>query len=264
MITSPVRIAKKTLLGTMLGDSHIAQQNANTMKGRLILTHSARQFQYLLWKMQLLAPLVDDFFVGINDRGKRPSILQAHTFRLRPLYHTHRDFYAQENGRWKKKVRLNVLRRLSPLSLAIWFMDDGHLNGYDNQKDGTIYGLSIATCSYSMEENKIIKEYFNEAWKLDVAINHGRYPYVAMDTENAKKFIELIRPFIHESMQYKINPLLHRAEHWATNDDIVRTLQQCKDLVRNYQAQSKKALSINWAEWVKGERAKQAMQIRLS
>ena len=264
MLTSPIRIAKKVILGTMLGDSHIAQQNQNTVKGRLVLTHSARQFQYLLWKMQLLEPLVDDFFVGISYRQNRPSILQAHTIRLRPLYHVHRDFYAQEDGRWKKKIRLNVLRRLSPLSLAIWYQDDGHLNGYDNHKDGTIYGLSIATCSYSMEENKIIQKYFDEAWKINVAINHGRYPYIAMDTENAKKFIELIHPFVHPTMEYKINPLLHRAEHWATNDDIVRTLQQCKDLVRNYQAQSNKALTIRWAEYVKGQKAKQAMQIRLS
>lgn len=264
MITSPIRIAKKVLLGTMLGDSHIAQQNANTRKGRLILTHSARQFEYLLWKMQLLAPLVDDFYVGISIRPKRPSVLQAHTIRLHPLYHTHRDFYSFEDGTWKKKIRLNVLRRLSPLSLACWFQDDGHLNGYDNKKDGTIYGLSIATCNHSMEENRIIQGYFHEAWKINIAINCGRYPYVAMDTENAKKFIELIRPFIHPTMEYKINPLLHRAEHWVTNDDIVRTLQQCKDLVRNYQAQSKKALSVKWAEYVKGPKAKQAMQIRLS
>ena len=64
------------------------------------------------------------------------------------------------------------------------------------------------------------------------------------------------------TMQYKIDPFHHCAEHEYSHDDIVRTLQQCKDLVRNYQAQSKKALTLNWAEYVKGPKAMLALKLR--
>jgi len=260
MITSPIRIAKKVLLGTVLGDGFIGGRG-NTEKGKLILTQGCRQFEYLLWKMQILAPLVGDYYVKIRPSSAGRPIVQAVTRKLHPLYHFHRDFYSFENGTWKKKIRLNVLRRLSPLSLACWFQDDGSLYA---SRDRRLKGLRIATYGFSYDENVIIQQYFKEAWKLDTNVVHrGKYCYVGMHKDDTEKFIELIRPFIHPTMQYKIDTLHHCADHEFTHEEIVRTLQQCKELIRNYQSNSKKALTLDWSQYVKGPTAQKAMQLRM-
>ncbi len=259
MITSPIRLAKKVLLGTVLGDGFIGGRGT-TGKGKLILTQGARQFEYLLWKMQLLAPLVGDFYVKISmSSGGRP-IVHAVSKKIRPLYHFHRDFYSFENETWKKKIRLNVLRRLSPLSLACWYMDDGSLYA---SRDRRLKGLRLATYCFSYDEHRLIQQYFKEAWKLDVNItSRGKYCYIGMHKEETERFIELIRPFVHPTMQFKINTLHHCAEHEFTHEEIVRTLQQCKELIRNYQPTSKSALTVNWAELVKGPNASLAMRLQ--
>lgn len=260
MITSPIRLAKKVILGTVLGDGFIGGRG-NTGKGKIILTQGARQFDYLLWKMQLIAPLVGDFYVKMRTSSGGRPIVQAVSRKIRPLYHFHRDFYSFENGTWVKKIRLNVLRRLSPLSLACWFMDDGSLYSGGDRR---LKGARLATYCFSLEEHKTIQQYFDECWKIDVnVVDRGRrYCYIGMNKVNTEKLIELVYPFIHPTMCYKIDTLHHCAEHEYTHEEIVRTLQQCKDLIRNYQAQSKNALTVDWAKLVKGNFAQKAMQLR--
>ncbi|NRH21523.1 hypothetical protein HOO68_05790 [Candidatus Gracilibacteria bacterium] len=260
LVTSPIRLAKKAVLGTVLGDSYVGNRGGCRQKARIVLTQGAQQFQYLLWKMQLLYPFVGSYNIILGTSTSGRTIVHAQSLGIHELYHVHKDLYAWKDNRWKKTVRLNVLRRLSPLSLAWWYQDDGHLD----TKNGQIHKVSLATCGFPYAEQKLIQQYFAEAWKIQVEVydHAGRYYCINMDKENGEKFIALIAPFIHPIMRYKVDPSHKSAEREVTREEIVRTLQQCKDLVRNYQASSKKALTLNWAEYVKGPKAMLALKLR--
>lgn len=260
-IISPVRFAKKLILGAVLGDAFLGDRN-NSGKAKLILTQGARQFDYMLWKMQALQPLVGDFYVKIRTSSAGRPIVQAVSKKVRDLYHVHKDLYVLDGDRYKKVIRFNVLRRLTPLSLACWFQDDGSLYSGGDRR---LKGLRLATYCFSKEEHSVMQQYFLEAWKLHVnVVDRGRsYCYIGMNKENTEKFIELIRPFVHPTMRYKIDTMHHCAEHEYTHEEIVRSLQQCKDLVRNYQTHSKQALTLDWAQYVKGPNASEAMKMRM-
>lgn len=233
-MVSPQRIAKKILLGTVLGDGFVGN-GSKLPKAVLILTQGARQFEYLLWKMKALVPLVKDYYVKIRTSSGGKPIVQAVTTHQRLLYHTWKDMYNNIDGKIKKVVKLNVLRRLTPLSLACWHMDDGSLY----VSNGLIKGLRLATYGFSYDEQHIIKQYFAEigitvnvaSYKPDQ--NGKQYHYIGMKKKETEKFINMIQPHVHKTMQYKIDPSKHCAEHEYTREDIVRTLQKCKEFVRN-------------------------------
>jgi hypothetical protein len=96
-----------------------------------------------------------------------------------------------------------MLNRLGALGVAIWFMDDGHIN---HRKDFSIY-IKIATC-LSKEENQVIIDYFRETWNVHFyTFSEGRGSYsICCGTESAIKFIEIVKPYVSQipSMAYKI------------------------------------------------------------
>jgi hypothetical protein len=240
---SPQQIAKEIILGTLLGDSGIIESSHT--KGYVKMCQGRDQFQYLIWKMKALKSLVGTFGISYQNKDKRDawkSKLRIHVWSLSQAYlhHLYNDFYS--NG--VKIVRLNVLRRLTPLSLAVWYMDDGSIV---YQKD-TIYGCRLYTNGFSIEENQVIVDYMKESWGIIFNVlrdsRSDTYFLNARKVE-AEKFLALVRPYIHESMKYKIDPFHYSAKHSVElpDEEIVRSLQECKELVRNCQSLSRVELT---------------------
>ncbi len=235
---SPKCLAKQILLGTMLGDCSI--QPVGNSKARVHMGHSDMQFEYLLWKMWMLQPLVGSFTLHRKYGGSysKTSTFYARTLSNKFLRNTYEDFYKQVDGKNIKKIRLNVLRRLTPLSLAVWHMDDGclvnHIRKSDKVKES--YYIRLCTHGFMYSEQEIICKYFKEMWDLDFHIlPQGNTFFITTNKESQVKFINIIKPYIHESMAYKIDASIHRMEHPKKDDDILRTLQGCRELIRNDQ-----------------------------
>jgi hypothetical protein len=239
---SPKQIAKEVVLGTVLGDSGLIESSHS--KAYLKMCQGKDQFRYLIWKMQVLKSLVGTFGVSYQNKDKRDSWgsrLRVHVWSLSDTYlhHLYNDFYS--NG--VKIVRLNVLRRLTPVSLAIWYMDDGSLVHHGD----VIYACRLYTNGFSKEENHTICDYMNEEWSIcfnPLYDSRSNSYFLNAPKKDAEKFIELVRPFIHESIKYKIDPSCQNAKHSDMPDEeIVRTLQGCKDLIRNNQTLSRSPLT---------------------
>ena len=105
---------------------------------------------------------------------------------------------------YKKKIKIipqnirDILK--SNLSLAVWFMDDG--NGY--RKDDA---LRISTYAFGLEGNKLLKNCLRENFNLDVSLykdSKGWQIYVPVGNGSAKKFRDLINPFVIPYMRYKL------------------------------------------------------------
>lgn len=122
-------IQKNILIGTILGDAYL--QKTGEKNARLRLEHGGGQKEYLFWKVNMLP----QFFQG------RPSYIE----RVHPLtrrtytYWRHQSqsmFYLGKlrklfypNG--KKKIPSDIDKFLTPLSFAVWYMDDGYYYARD-------------------------------------------------------------------------------------------------------------------------------------
>lgn len=269
MVTSPIRIAKKVLLGTVLGDAslsiHSTLVNPST-KSMLTLIQGEDQFEYLIWKMHLLYPLVGDFHIKqfINKVTGKMTIHAVTTYQ-KYLWHIWNDCYRfeesnnQKGYRYTKVVRANVLRRLSPLSIAMWYQDDGSL--YASQ--GRFKGIRLATYGFTLDENILIHDYLRDMWGIYsmVDICSDGYPQIRLKKQDGEKFLEMISSFVHSSMMYKAVPFFQSARHVVTHEEIVCSLQQCGELIRNNQSNTKSKYQINWSELVKGPKAIDAMKL---
>lgn len=238
---SPKMVAKKVLLGTVLGDGCLVASQYGTGNTYLVMNHGIDQIPYVLWKMQMLEPVTGPFSVrmfkrtGKGEWSTRPKI-NVWSLSNKYLGNIHDDFYmfdAEDTGRFKKVVRLNVLRRLTPESLAVWFMDDGCLS----VTKSTLY-IRLATNGFTMEENELVCKYMAEMWGIHFVTDQhvsGSWSLRA-NTESSQKFCELIEPYMCPSMLYKIDSSCS-AEHLDENqgDDMIRAVLKDTELVRKYQ-----------------------------
>jgi hypothetical protein len=112
----------------------------------------------------------------------------------------------------KKKYTRQVLDYLNPEGIAYWYMDDGGLSkSFRTHKDtGEITGCSceMRISTYcTLEEIECIIQYFKEVWRIEgkkrLSKKHGTY-YLAFSTKESKKLELLLKPYIVESMYYKL------------------------------------------------------------
>lgn len=193
------------IIACLLGDGYISKHIEGQKNPKLEIQHSEKQKDYLMWKRDLLErhglKVSKVYSVGRNG-------YEAYRFRVDltkedGLYLRHR-FYPNEN----KTITRHDLNKLDELGLAIWFMDDGCRRvSWDKKKNKcTGRSLHLATHSYTYEENVIIKNYFKVVWNIEMNIRRdGKHYYLAINATNAKKFIPLIKPYMLESLLYKID-----------------------------------------------------------
>lgn len=234
-------VSKKVLLGTMFGDGCLVTSKYGTGNAYFAMNHGVDQIPYVLWKMQMLEPVTGAFSVRLFKRtGKgewsQRSKINIWSLSNKYLGHIHNDYYNHDKDDYNwvtKVVRLNVLRRLTPESLAVWFMDDGCLS----MSKSTLY-LRLATNGFTLDENIMICEYMTDIWGIGFKPTQhvsGSWSLYA-DTKSTHKFIELIQSHMCPSMLYKIDPS-QSAEHLddIQGDDMIRTVLGNTELIRKYQ-----------------------------
>ena len=193
------------IIGMLLGDGTIS--NNYVFK----LSHGYKQKEYLEWKINLLNEH------GIKNNGLKKyistcgynlgSIVYYSQMSVIPFMKVLRRVVYKPI---KNYANRKILNRLTPLGLAIWYMDDGHIN--IRKTDDKIHGfyIKIATCLYK-EQNQIIIDYFKEIWNISFYQfkegKPGKNTYsLCCGTQEGIKFIELIKPYVEScpSMLYKI------------------------------------------------------------
>lgn len=172
-------------------------------RGYLSMRHGLKQKEYLEYKKQLLNSVgiktTDCYYVTNGGYG---------SWELRT--YTHDFFKAFRKLLYKPSKNIaqrKVLNKLTPLGIAIWYMDDGGLS--KKKKNGKISGNELMlNTGLQKEENQIIIDYFKEVWDISFNQykNHGVYR-LACGTKEARKFIKIVKPYVEQvpSMLYKID-----------------------------------------------------------
>lgn len=183
------------IIGSTIGDAYIRQRETNC---NFRVSHSKKQEEYLLWKYKVMREftLSEPKWNSREIRGRMEKMLELATF-THPVFNYYRKLFYKNDI---KTIIRNTLEFLNPRSLAIWICDDGSYNN----KQGYIV---LCTNSYSLEEHKIMKKYFNEVWGLDptIGFRDGKYYYLRFKQGDSKKLIKIIELFIpRHCMKYKI------------------------------------------------------------
>jgi len=190
----------------------------------LRIAHKADHREYLDWKISLINAYIDG--VSIYDKSK---IINGKTFLGYDAYIKHRknfhylykQFYV--GGRLstgnritgaKKVVKQRILNRLSPLSIAIWYMDDGSLHTY--KRGESVYRtLSLHTDGFTKDECIMISNYFLDKYNIKFNVNHNSttskdkdygYKLRCHKKEDINRFIDIVKFFVEDvkCMNYKL------------------------------------------------------------
>ena len=100
----------------------------------------------------------------------------------------------------KKIILKNISNLLkSPLSLAVWFMDDG---GRRND----CYGLFLNTLAFSKIEHELLQKCLRKNFSLDSRLHWIQDGYrIYIPSASVQRFCEIVYPYIIPSMQYKLS-----------------------------------------------------------
>ena len=204
MKTKITKESRNLLIGMLLGDGTICSNNVYK------LCHSIEQEDYLKWKIKLL-----------NENGIRNNGLKYYTSSCG--YNIGKTVcYTQLNiipfikvlrrvcYKGKKIIgNRELLNRLSAQEIAIWYMDDGHINIRINHGKPCGFYIKISTCEPKSEVQTII-DYFREVWNINFYMIHeGRKEdsySLCCGTKEGLKFIDIIKPYVSQvpSMIHKI------------------------------------------------------------
>ncbi len=187
-------------LGGLMGDSALSPTRSGH-GARLRWGHGAKQEEYCDWK----AGLFDNIGVSrsTNDRGDVFCDMKP----LPELAELRRAVYVDD----KLVFGCDYLKRLTPLALAIWYMDDGtfSLRAKGVQQRTREGSGRSEICIEAMEATTRVRlvEYLRDTWDISpTLIDRGGKAVLSFAKDETAKLHALIAPFVHPSMAYKLLP----------------------------------------------------------
>jgi recombination protein RecA len=190
----------QVLLGGLMGDGALSPTRSG-LGARYRLGHGARQAGYGDWKASLFGN------IGVSRSTNAKGAVFHDVQPLVELAELREAVYV--GGR--KVFSHDYLKRLTPLSLAIWYMDDGSFalrakGVQERTRDGS--GRS-EVCIQAMEPGTRVRlvEHLTDTWGIrPKLIQRAGKAVLVFGKDETAKLHALIAPFVHPSMQYKLLP----------------------------------------------------------
>ena len=199
--------ARNLCLYMSLGDGCMLSE------GRIKISHCEKQLGYLKWKKNMLEK------AGIDVSDIKERVVKSFGGEYKQYYFRTKNYKFIQ--RYRKVVyspkknlsRKSILNRLTPLALAILYMDDGtlHFNKKPNGGIKTLH-ITIATALNKEDTQKLINTIKT---KYDINFHCTKMPckkstnlYQLRCTKaESEKFIALIKDYVSSvpEMLYKIN-----------------------------------------------------------
>ncbi|HEY5852932.1 MAG TPA: intein-containing recombinase RecA [Aldersonia sp.] len=208
MLAQPVRLSGQqweVVLGSLMGDGNLSGPvRSDSESARFRMGHGRKQAGYLDWKTELL---------GNIPHCRTTNAKEAVFADFTPLSELHELRQAVYFGDGKKVFSEEYLKALTPLALAVWYMDDGSFTLRSKGVQARTAGGSgrIEICVEAMSEGTRtrVRDYLRDTHGLDVRIRLSgtrRMAVLVFSTQASAQFQELIAPYVHPSMEYKLLP----------------------------------------------------------
>ena len=196
----------QVVLGGLMGDAHLAPNLHDRHGVRFRMGHGAKQVDYLDWKASLFGNIGQSRTV--NAKG-------AAFVDLTPLSELGelRDVVYWGDG--KKHLTDDYLKTLSPLALAVWFMDDGSFSerskGLQERTAGGSGRVEFCVEAMSKASRVRLADHLRDVHGVDSRVSirgAAKMAVLTMTTVGSSRFLELVAPYVHPSMDYKLLPRL--------------------------------------------------------
>ena len=126
------------------------------------------------------------------------------TFRFQTLTLKELEFLSELfiDSEGKKCVREHLItKHVTAISLAYWFADDGGKLDYSsNEGKGVVYN----TQGFKMEEVEVMCKELRDKFNLEAWVGVNKGPIIKISGRSYERFMDIVGPFIHESMRYKL------------------------------------------------------------
>lgn len=204
---SLTQFQKSVIIGSLLGDAYL-----RIIPGRknafLEFNHSSKQSAYVDWKFDILK----------NYCRSKPK-LRAYNTRKAYRFFTRSNkeftnYYHQFYIDGKKVVPDNLI--IDPLSLAVWYIDDGSKCGEDN--------VYLNTQQFTISDQTKLQSILLEFGIISRLNSDKKYFRIRIQKKSIDKFFSLISSYIIPSFRYKLgyDPVETCSEHNnRTNIDLI-------------------------------------------
>lgn len=206
---SPILL--ELIIGSLLGDGCMRKYNTTCSKtaknSKLVMGHSAKQFEYVVFKKGLFENAgckcnlskvrqIESMIDGRKIISNEIRLTTSHNKQFNAI----RDVWYSNSLKIIPKTLI-----LTPLILAIWFMDDGskHFSSY-----------YLHTQGFALEDQLFLIEILKRDLDIDAALHStsrknrttGEISHNIYIKSNSKKlFTNLIKKYICNTMQYKLH-----------------------------------------------------------
>jgi recombination protein RecA len=209
---------QQVILGSVMGDGNLSKPiHSDDQSARFRMGHGVGQTAYLDWKLSLLANVPHTRTVNAKGAVFADFTPLAELGELREVVY-------QGDGR--KHLTWDYLKKLTPLALAIWYMDDGHFalrsKGLQERTRGGSGRIEICVEAMSSGSRERLVQHLRDTHGLNVRLRSSgarRVSVLVFTTSASEKFQKLVAPFIHPSMAYKLLPRFR--EQFAVEPEFV-------------------------------------------
>ncbi|MGH9230261.1 MAG: recombinase RecA [Acidimicrobiales bacterium] len=192
----------QVVLGGLMGDGALSPTRSGH-EARFRWGHGTKQVTYGDWKASLFANL--SVSRSTNAKGAVFHDVQP----LPGLAELRRAVYCEG----KKVFSHDYLKQLTPLSLAIWYMDDGSFAlrsaGKQRRTEGGSGRADICVEAMEPTTRQRVRDYLADTWGIEAKLmSRGkvRKAVLVFPREATDHLHALIAPFVHPSMSYKLLP----------------------------------------------------------
>ena len=174
---------EEILIGSLLGDAYI------TKRGQIQLEQSENQKEYLLWKHQELGSISYKNISMVKRFDKRFSKETcSYRFWTRQYFKSWREKFYNSN---KKCVPRDI--QLTPLMVAVWYMDDGCFSDHK---------CIISTDGFSQEDILFLQKLLLDTFGIKSSIKNESK--LLIRKEGFYILFSIVNPYILSSLRYKI------------------------------------------------------------
>ncbi len=195
---------RQLILGSLMGAGSLSPNTDGRSGARFRMGQGTAQADYLDWKTSLLANIehsrtTDAEGAVLDDFTPLPELAELHE--------------AMYFGDGEKHLSWEYLKQLTPLSLAVWYMDNdcstGSSQNAQEWAEGGSGRLDICVEAMSPGSRRRLIDHLRDTHELDVELmtrESGQVNVARFTAAAADRFQELVAPYIPECMAHKLLP----------------------------------------------------------
>jgi hypothetical protein len=179
---------RELIIGTILGDGCLITSRSGE-SARLQVRHNVKHREFVEWKYSFLIdwvltpPRLDRF----NDSWYFRTLCHPQLMEIKRIFY--------EGSRTVIPSNISEILK-SPLSLAVWLMDDG--NGYKRYR-----GFRVSSYGFDLEGNLLLKRCLKDNFSLEANLHKDKGYRLLFPKASALALYKIVQPYLVGCMRYK-------------------------------------------------------------